>query len=129
MCFGLVRITIQRRRNETATEKKRAGFEGCQRQRISRAERVGDADRSHAPGSTTIVEAANPPDCGCFCTLYEDQELSLATLPARHFRDYHLLLDEQADAIFESIDRLRAQTPFGAPLFEVSVIIGQTTDH
>ena len=37
--------------------------------------------------------------------VHEDQEFSLARFRL-HFRDYHLLLDEHADAIFTTIDAL-----------------------
>jgi starvation-inducible DNA-binding protein len=50
-----------------------------------------------------ITEAVNPLIADAFA-LYVKTKNFHWHLYGSHFRDYHLLLDEQADAIFESID-------------------------
>jgi starvation-inducible DNA-binding protein len=52
-----------------------------------------------------IVEAINPLIADAFA-LYVKTKNYHWHLASSHFRDYHLLLDEQADAIFDSIDPL-----------------------
>jgi len=52
-----------------------------------------------------IVEALNPLIADAFA-LYVKTKNFHWHIASPHFRDYHLLLDEQADAIFESIDPL-----------------------
>src|SRR6266568_8902423 len=50
-----------------------------------------------------VTEAVNPLIADAFA-LYVKTKNFHWHLYGSHFRDYHLLLDEQADAIFESID-------------------------
>jgi starvation-inducible DNA-binding protein len=50
-----------------------------------------------------VVEAVNPLIADAFA-LYSKTKNYHWHLAGSHFRDYHLLLDEQADQIFESID-------------------------
>src|ERR1700682_2657466 len=52
-----------------------------------------------------IVEAVNPLIADAFA-LYTKTKNFHWHLAGSHFRDYHLLLDEQAGGIFESIDPL-----------------------
>lgn len=52
-----------------------------------------------------VVEAVNPLIADAFA-LYVKTKNYHWHLATSHFRDYHLLFDEQADAIFESIDVL-----------------------
>ncbi|GAC1404399.1 MAG: hypothetical protein NVSMB56_18990 [Pyrinomonadaceae bacterium] len=52
-----------------------------------------------------VVEAVNPLIADSFA-LYVKTKNFHWHLSGSHFRDYHLLFDEQADAIFESIDIL-----------------------
>ncbi|UBF29214.1 DNA starvation/stationary phase protection protein [Kovacikia minuta CCNUW1] len=52
-----------------------------------------------------VTEAINPLVADAFA-LYVKTKNYHWHVASSHFRDYHLLLDEQADAIFESIDRL-----------------------
>ncbi len=52
-----------------------------------------------------VTEAINPLIADAFA-LYVKTKNYHWHVASSHFRDYHLLLDEQADAIFESIDRL-----------------------
>ncbi len=52
-----------------------------------------------------IVEAVNPLIADAFA-LYAKTKNFHWHIASSHYRDYHLLLDEQADAIFESIDPL-----------------------
>jgi len=52
-----------------------------------------------------ITEAVNPLIADAFA-LYTKTKNFHWHLAGSHFRDYHLLFDEQADAIFESIDIL-----------------------
>ena len=52
-----------------------------------------------------IVEAVNPLIADAFA-LYTKTKNFHWHLSGSHFRDYHLLFDEQADAIFETIDIL-----------------------
>jgi len=42
---------------------------------------------------------AERPGGGCLCALLQDQEFPLARLGGPHFRDYHLLFDDQASEI------------------------------
>ena len=51
----------------------------------------------------SITDAVNPLIADAFA-LYVKTKNFHWHLSGSHFRDYHLLLDEQADAIFESID-------------------------
>ncbi|GAC1673939.1 MAG: DNA starvation/stationary phase protection protein [Ktedonobacteraceae bacterium] len=51
----------------------------------------------------TITDTVNPLIADAFA-LYVKTKNFHWHLSGSHFRDYHLLLDEQADAIFESID-------------------------
>src|SRR5260370_21562811 len=89
----------------TATEKKRAESAG------------GSGKGYHAPRELAtptdlkpnevqrIVEAVNPLIADAFA-LYTKTKNFHWHLAGSHFRDYHLLLDEQAGAVFESIDPL-----------------------
>lgn len=52
-----------------------------------------------------IVEAVNPLIADAFA-LYTKTKNFHWHIASSHYRDYHLLLDEQADAIFDSIDPL-----------------------
>jgi starvation-inducible DNA-binding protein len=52
-----------------------------------------------------VTEAVNPLIADAFA-LYTKTKNFHWHLAGSHFRDYHLLFDEQADAIFESIDTL-----------------------
>ena len=52
-----------------------------------------------------IVEAVNPLIADAFA-LYTKTKNFHWHIASSHYRDYHLLLDEQATSIFESIDRL-----------------------
>ena len=52
-----------------------------------------------------VTEAVNPLIADAF-TLYVKTKNYHWHLYGSHFRDYHLLFDEQADAIFESIDTM-----------------------
>lgn len=52
-----------------------------------------------------VTEAVNPLIADAFA-LYTKTKNYHWHLASSHFRDYHLLLDEQADAIFDSIDTL-----------------------
>lgn len=54
---------------------------------------------------TSVAEALNGLVCDAF-TLYVKTKNFHWHLSGPHFRDYHLLLDEQADQIFASIDPL-----------------------
>jgi len=54
-------------------------------------------------GVKAIIEALNPLIADAFA-LYTKTKNFHWHLSGSHFRDYHLLFDEQADAIFESID-------------------------
>ena len=56
-------------------------------------------------GVTKIVKAINGLVADAF-TLYVKTKNFHWHMSGRHFRDYHLLLDEQADQIFASIDPL-----------------------
>src|SRR5215510_7125912 len=53
----------------------------------------------------SVVEALNPLIADAFA-LYTKTKNFHWHIASSHFRDYHLLLDEQADSIFESIDPL-----------------------
>src|SRR5260370_7089668 len=60
-----------------------------------------------------ITEALNPLVADFF-TLYVKTKNFHWHLAGSHFRDYHLLFDEQADQIFDSIDILPQRVrPFG----------------
>src|SRR6266508_1150643 len=52
-----------------------------------------------------VVEAVNPLIADAFA-LYTKTKNFHWHIASSHYRDYHLLLDEQADSIFESIDPL-----------------------
>jgi starvation-inducible DNA-binding protein len=52
-----------------------------------------------------IVEAVNPLIADAFALLTKTKNFHWH-VSSSHYRDYHLLLDEQADSIFESIDPL-----------------------
>src|SRR5256885_17231377 len=52
-----------------------------------------------------VVEAVNPLIADAF-SLYVKTKNYHWHLASSHFRDYHLLFDEQADSVFESIDPL-----------------------
>jgi starvation-inducible DNA-binding protein len=56
-------------------------------------------------GVEKISAALNPLVADCFA-LYLKTKNFHWHVSGRHFRDYHLLLDEQADAIFATIDEL-----------------------
>ena len=57
-----------------------------------------------------ITEAVNPLITDAFA-LYVKTKNFHWHLYGSHFRDYHLLLDEQADAIFDSIDIMAERVP------------------
>src|SRR5258708_12051547 len=56
-----------------------------------------------AQEAQAVTEAVNPLIADAFA-LYVKTKNFHWHLSGSHFRDYHLLFDEQADAIFESID-------------------------
>jgi starvation-inducible DNA-binding protein len=58
-----------------------------------------------AAEAQAIVEAVNPLIADAFA-LYVKTKNFHWHVSGSHFRDYHLLLDEQADAIFDAIDTL-----------------------
>jgi starvation-inducible DNA-binding protein len=57
-----------------------------------------------------ITEAVNPLIADAFA-LYVKTKNFHWHLYGSHFRDYHLLLDEHADAIFDSIDIMAERVP------------------
>ncbi|MFY9794712.1 MAG: ferritin-like domain-containing protein, partial [Candidatus Nitrosopolaris sp.] len=61
------------------------------------------ADRPSPQEVKAITEAVNPLIADAFA-LYVKTKNFHWHLYGSHFRDYHLLLDEHADAIFDSID-------------------------
>jgi starvation-inducible DNA-binding protein len=70
-----------------------------------------------------VVAAVNPLIADAFA-LYVKTKNFHWHVSGSHFRDYHLLLDEQADAIFESIDTLaeRVRRIGGATIRSISHI-------
>src|ERR1041384_802127 len=75
-----------------------------------------------------IVEAVNPLIADAFA-LYTKTKNFHWHVAGSHFRDYHLLFDEQADAIFATIDPLaeRVRRIGGTPIRSISHI-GQRID-
>src|SRR5260370_934771 len=70
-----------------------------------------------------VTEAVNPLIADAFA-LYVKTKNFHWHLSGSHFRDYHLLFDEQADAIFESIDTMaeRVRRVGGATIRSISHI-------
>ena len=89
----------------TATEKKRAGFEGVNAKGYPAPKELATPTDLTPQEVQRIVEAVNPLIADAFA-LYTKTKNFHWHLAGSHFRDYHLLLDEQADAVFESIDPL-----------------------
>ncbi len=72
-----------------------------------------------------VVAAVNPLIADAFA-LYTKTKNFHWHLASSHFRDYHLLLDEQADSIFESIDPLAERVRrIGGTTIRSIVHIGQ----
>lgn len=89
----------------TAIEEKLAGFERFSG-RVFPAPKVLATPTDLNPLEVQrIVEVVNPLIADAFA-LYTKTKNFHWHLAGPHFRDYHLLLDEQAGAIFESIDPL-----------------------
>src|SRR6266480_5217659 len=89
----------------TATEKKRAGFEGVRGKGYPAPKELATPTDLSPEEVQRIVEAVNPLIADAFA-LYTKTKNFHWHLAGSHFRDYHLLLDEQAEGIFESIDPL-----------------------
>ncbi|MDX6710225.1 MAG: starvation-inducible DNA-binding protein [Blastocatellia bacterium] len=88
-----------------ATEKKRAGLEGVSGKGYPAPKGLATPTDLTSQEVQRIVEAVNPLIADAFA-LYTKTKNFHWHLAGSHFRDYHLLLDEQAGSIFESIDPL-----------------------
>ncbi len=89
----------------TATEKKRAGSERISGKGYPAQKELATPTDLTPQEVQRIVEAVNPLIADAFA-LYTKTKNFHWHLAGSHFRDYHLLLDEQAGGIFESIDPL-----------------------
>jgi len=89
----------------TATEEKRAEFEGAISKGYPAPKDLATPTDLTPQEVQRIVEAVNPLIADAFA-LYTKTKNFHWHLAGLHFRDYHLLLDEQAAGIFESIDPL-----------------------
>src|ERR1700682_6035285 len=88
-----------------ATKEKRAGFESVSGKGYPAPEELATPTDLKPQEVKRIVEAVNPLIADAFA-LYTKTKNFHWHLAGSHFRDYHLLLDEQAGAVFESIDPL-----------------------
>jgi len=89
----------------TATEKKRAESAGGSGKGYPAPRELATPTDLKPNEVQRIVEAVNPLIADAFA-LYTKTKNFHWHLAGSHFRDYHLLLDEQAGAVFESIDPL-----------------------
>src|SRR5260370_29282225 len=112
----------------TATEKKRAESAGGSDKGYPAPRELATPTDLKPNEVQRIVEAVNPLIADAFA-LYTKTKNFHWHLAGSHFRDYHLLLDEQAGAVFSSIDPLfhRARLVGGARIPSISYI-GQFQD-
>src|SRR5258708_20026776 len=91
------------RKMSTAAEKKRGEFERVGGKGYPAPKELATPTDLKPQEVQRIVEAVNPLIADAFA-LYTKTKNFHWHLAGSHFRDYHLLLDEQAGGIFESID-------------------------
>jgi DNA-binding ferritin-like protein len=89
-----------------------------------------DSDRSEDRRGFRDRGIGESPDCGHLCSARQDEELPLAR-ERSHFRDYHLLFDEQADSLLGSIDTLaeRMRRIGATTIRSIQHIAGMQTIH
>jgi len=71
-----------------------------------------------------VTEAVNPPNADAFAFYFKTKNFHWH-IYGSHFRDYHLLFEEHADAILDSIDVMAGRVFLAS--IDASYITGTTT--